>query len=153
MKLTQTVVGITALVVAGCANRMNTMVAPAYQGKTTPVPSLGLTGGGASVAFPAFVQKGYKIVDISSTNNDPIEEAKKKSIPFLATVDKVGTDGSSWDGFFDYSLRVTETENGSIVWSATAEYGQGGLLINQVKSSNKAMHDIVEKFSENFPPK
>ena len=129
------------------------MVAPSYQGKITPVTSLGLTGGGAAIAFPAFVQKGYKVVDISSTNTDPIEEAKRKSIPFLATVDKVGTDGSSWDGFFDYSLRVTETENASIVWSATAEYGQGGLTINQVKSSNKAMHDMVEKFSENFPPK
>ncbi len=145
-------VSIVALALSGCANKLNSMVAPSYQTKVTPVSSLGVTGGGASVGVPAFLHRGYKVVEVSNGMSGAVDEARKKSIPFLATIDSVGTEGSWWDGFFDYAMRVTDTTTGAIVWSATAEYGQGGILINQVKSSKSAMRDMVEKFSRNFPP-
>ena len=132
---------------------MNTMVSPDYQTRVTPVSTLGVSGAGASIAVPSFVKRGYKVLDISSLNGDPLEEAKKKSAAYLVIVDPVGTSHAAWDGYFDYSLRVTETATGTIVWSATAEYGQSGLSINKVKSSIQAMDDIVEKFSKHFPPK
>ena len=143
---------VVAMTLTGCANKMNSMVAPVYQTKVTPVSSIGVTGGGASVGVPAFLHRGYKVVEVSNGMSGAVEEARKKSIPFLATIDSVGTEGSWWDGFFDYAMRVTDTTTGAIVWSATAEYGQGGILINQVKSSKSAMRDMVEKFSRNFPP-
>lgn len=146
-------VSAVVLLLSGCANKMNSMVAPAYQTRVTQVSSLGVTGGGASVAAPAFLQRGYKVIEVSGGMSGAVEEARKKAIPFLATVDAVGAEGSWWDGFFDYSMRVTETKTGAIVWSATAEYGQGGFFINQVKSSKSAMKDMVEKFSRNFPPR
>ncbi len=142
-----------AIPLSGCVNRINSMTAPTYQAKTTPVSALGITGGGAAVAIPAFVRAGYKVVDTPSSSSDPLSVAKSKNLPFLANIDAVGTEGSWWDGFFDYSMRVTEVENGTIVWSSTAEYGQGGMFINQVKSSDSAMRDMVSRFSKSFPPK
>jgi hypothetical protein len=142
-----------SVVLSGCAYQtMSSQVSPIYETKITPVSSLGLTGGGASVAFPAFINKGYKITDMSNFQGDLLEDAKKKSVTYLVTVDSVGTDGAWWDGNFDYSMRATNTESGSVVWSATAEYGEGA-TIKQVKSTNRAMYDMVNDFAKNFPPK
>lgn len=149
---------LTALLLAlvlssvGCANRLNTMVAPEYESTHTAVSYLGITGQGTSAATPAFIEKGYKIVEISNNNGSPFSYAKSQHIPFVATIDPVGTEGSFWDGFFDFSMHVSRTDTGAIVWSATAEYGQGGIFINQVKSTKEAMHDMVENFSKYFPP-
>jgi hypothetical protein len=143
---------VASLALVGCANRMDSMVAPAYKSKVTPVRLLGITGGGSAVATPAFVGRGYRVVDIPASSTDPLLSAKSKHATYLATVDPVGAEGSWWDGFFDYALRVTEVLSGTIVWSAAAEYGQGGVFINQVKSSRSAMRDMVEEFSKNFPP-
>jgi hypothetical protein len=153
MKTIAVVMGLASLTLCGCANHINTMVAPSYQEKLTPVSSLGITGGGTSMAVPAFVQRGYKVIDIPASSDSALEIARRKSIPYLATVESAGTEGSWWDGFFDYAMRITETDTETIVWSATAEYGSGGLDINQVKSSRKAMDDMVKEFSKSFPPK
>ena len=91
-------------------------------------------------------------MDMSNFQGDLLEEAKKKSVTHLVTVGAVGTDGAWWDGRFDYSMRATDTQSGNIVWSATAEYSQGA-IINQVKSTNQAMYDMVEDFAKSFPPK
>ena len=136
---------------AGCANRMATNVPSEYRDSVTEVESIGLAGEGVSAAFSAFIEHGYDVKELGS-QADYLSAAKQKKIPFIALVDKVGTDGSWWDGFFDYSMRVIETETESIVWSASAEYGQGGVFINQVESTENAMSEMVENFSKTFPP-
>jgi PBP1b-binding outer membrane lipoprotein LpoB len=143
MKIAVASVILGSLLSVGCANRMNAVVAPRYQSKVTPVSSIGVTGQGASVAFPAFAQRGYNVIESSGDS---------RKAPFLATVDAVGTDGAWWDGVFDFSMRVAEVATGHVVWSATAEYGNG-VTINQVRSGKDAMRDMVESFAKNFPPK
>lgn len=144
---------VICLLSADCANQLHSVVSPNYRSKITPVSAIALTGEGASIAVPAFVAKGYKVQDIATGSGDPIELAKNKHIPFLASVDRVGTDEAVWNGFFKYSMRVTDTNNRNIVWSADGKYGQAGILINQVESNNTAMSEMVEKFSECFAPR
>jgi len=140
------VIGMT-----GCGNRMKASVAPEFTGKQTLVDSLGISGDGTAAAIPAFQRAGYSVVDLSTASSvagaDP-----KHAVPYIAFVDKVGTDGAWWDGFFDFSMRVTETSTNKIVWSATAEYGQAGLFINQTKSTDEAMNAMVADFAKSFPP-
>ena len=88
---------------------------------------------------------------INSGNKDAIVVAREKSIPYIAKIDKVGTDGAWWDGVFDFSMRVVDVTNETIVWSANAEYGSGA-TIRQVEQTNKAMSDMVKDFSKTFPP-
>ena len=135
----------------GCSDQMTATMHPEYQAKITPISTIALTGEGATIAFPAFVAKGYQVKDIGGSG-DPIEIARSQNIPFIAIVDKVGTDEAVWDGFFKYSMRVTNTANRNIVWSANGKYGQSGILINQVKSNKNAMEDMVNNFSLSFPP-
>lgn len=111
-----------------------------------------MAGPGASIAFSALIERGYKVQDVSAGAPSSLEQAKAKGIPFVAFVDKAGTDGAWWDGMFDFAMRVTDANSGDIVWSANAEYGGHGLTINQVKSTKKAMNDMVSKFAEFFPP-
>ncbi len=139
------------VVMGGCANRLKCDVAPDFVGKHTAVARLGITGGGTSAAIPAFQKAGYQVVDLGS-GDDPVERAASKQIPFVASVEKVGTDGAWWDGFFDFSMRVTETQSQKVVWSASAEYGQGGVFINQTKSTEEAMRAMVADFAKHFPP-
>lgn len=120
-------------------------------GKSTDVQALGIAGGGAAAATPAFQQAGYRTVDLGGSQ-DAVSMAKSRGVPFLAWVDATGTEGSWWDGFFDYSMRVIDCSNSSVVWSATAEYGQAGIFINQTKSTQEAMRDMVADFSKSFPP-
>jgi len=141
------------LLLSGCANRLSSTIAPSYQNSTTPVSSIGVTGQGANLALPAFVKRGYLVKDLGNDSNDALIKAANRNIPYVAIVDPVGTEGSWWDGFFDFSMRVTEVLTESIVWSGIAEYGQGGVFINQVNSTNEAMEDMVENFSKKFPPK
>jgi len=142
---------LAAVALVGCGNRLKGDVAPDYLGKQTGVSQLGITGGGTSAAIPAFQKAGYKVIDLG-TAPDANEKAAAKNIPFVAAVDAVGTDGAWWDGFFDFSMRVTETKSHQIVWSATAEYGQGGMFINQTKSTDEAMRAMVADFAKSFPP-
>jgi len=137
----------------GCANRLVTTTAPQFQNKTVVVNKIGVTGAGASVAAQAFLEEGYSVVDLGNGAVSALKQAKEDSIPFMATIEPVGTDGSWWDGFFDFAMRVTEIITGSIVWSAQAEYGQGGLFINQTESTKAAMRDMVRDFKKHFPPK
>ncbi len=143
--------GGVILLTSGCAARMNTTVNPDFTNKITQVSALAITGAGGTDAVPSFINKGYKVIDVGQSNN-PIEYAKSKSIPYLVTVDAIGTSHAWWDGIFDYSMRVTDTSDGNIVWSATANYGNG-LAVNQMAATKKAMHDMVDKFSMIFPPK
>jgi hypothetical protein len=142
---------LACVTMGGCANRLKCDVAPDFVGKHTAVARLGITGGGTSAAIPAFQKAGYQVVDLGS-GADPVERAASKQIPFVALVEKVGTDGAWWDGFFDFSMRVTETQSEKIVWSASAEYGQGGVFINQTKSTEEAMRAMVADFAKHFPP-
>lgn len=141
-------IGFSAI---GCGNRLKAQVAPEFVGRKVEVERLGITGEGTAAAIPAFQRAGYVVVDLadSSARSD---EAKQPAAPFVANVDKVGTDGSWWDGFFDYSMRVTETSTKRIVWSSTAEYGQSGVFINQTKSSDEAMTAMIADFAKTFPP-
>jgi hypothetical protein len=49
-------------------------------------------------------------------------------------------------------MRVAETKNQQIVWSATAGYGQGGMYINRTNSTEDAMRAMVADFAKSFPP-
>ena len=140
-----------APLLGGCGNRLKTNTDPEFIGKSTFVERLGITGGGASAAIPSFQKAGYLVIDLG-TGEDPLERARTQGIPFVASVDAVGTDGSWWDGFFDFSMRVTETKGKRIVWSAIGEYGHGGLFISQTNSTDEAMLAMVADFARNFPP-
>lgn len=139
--------------VFGCANQMHSVVVPEYQSKIIEVSSIAVTGEGSSIAVPALISRGYKIKDIPSGSGDLVEIAKSNGIPFIASVDRVGTDESIWNGFFKYSMHVTETRTRTVVWSADGKYGKGGVFINQVDSNNDAMREMVADFAKSFPPK
>lgn len=142
----------TLFLASGCATQtMVSTTSPEYKGKINYVEMIGLTGQGASAAFHAFVEQGYRVKEINSGNKDAIVVAREKSIPYIAKIDKVGTDGAWWDGVFDFSMRVVDVINETIVWSANAEYGSGA-TIRQVEQTNKAMSDMVKDFSKTFPP-
>ena len=136
----------------GCGNRLSSTISPTYQDLSTPVSSIGVTGAGANLALPAFVNKGYQVKDLGNDSNVALAKARNRRIPYVAIVDPVGTEGSWWDGFFDFSMRVTKVLTETVVWSGIAEYGQGGVFINQVSSTSEAMRDMVEDFSKKFPP-
>ncbi len=134
----------------GCS-KLKTHVGPDYQGKTTFVDKLGMCGAGASAATPAFQQAGYLVIDLGQTTENPIRTARAQRIPFVAIVEATGTDGAWWDGKFDFSMRISESTNGSIVWSATGEYSAGP-VIDQTGSTSRAMRDMAEDFKKSFPP-
>ena len=135
----------------GCNNRMKASIAPEFLGKQIAVESLGISGDGTAAAISAFQKAGYAVIDLSAASTLAGADSKR-SVPYVAIVDKVGTDGAWWDGFFDFSMRVTETSTNKIVWSSTAEYGQAGVFINQTKSTDEAMTAMVADFAKTFPP-
>jgi S1-C subfamily serine protease len=135
----------------GCGNKLKADVAPEFLGKSTPVDRIGIAGAGTAAAVSAFQKAGYRLVDLG-TSDDPISIASRSRIPYVASIDRVGTDGAWWDGFFDFSMRVTQTNSKRIVWSATGEFGQGGIFINQTKSTSEAMTAMVFEFAKSFPP-
>ena len=134
----------------GCST-LKASVSPAYQGKMTEVARIGVAGEGATGAAPAFQAEGYMVIDIGSDTGAPMEAAKRLDVPFVAIIDAVGTDGAWWDSVFDYSMRVTETSSGQIVWSGRGEFGEG-LVISQTSSTSRAMLAMVKDFKRNFPP-
>ena len=138
---------------SGCANTLNSHVSAEYQEKQTEIDSIALAGPGASMAASAFDEFGYNVVDIGTGQDDPVERAKNLGVPYVAVVARVDSEGSWWDGFFAFSMRVTETIKRKIIWSAQGNFGQGGILINQADSTKNAMHDMVKDFSKTFPPK
>jgi S1-C subfamily serine protease len=142
---------VALLSLVGCGNKLKADLAPDYLGRSTAVERIGIAGAGTAAAVPAFQQAGYRVIDLGTTD-DPIASAAHGGIPFVASVDRVGTDGAWWDGFFDFAMRVTETKSKRIVWSATGEYGQAGLFINQTKSTSEAMSAMVADFAKSFPP-
>lgn len=142
---------LTCLPLAACGNRLKADVAPEFAGKIVQIESIGITGEGTAAAIPAFQRAGYSVVDLGLAAQTTVK-IEPPSIRYVASVDRVGTDGSWWDGFFDYSMRVTDTTGNRIVWSATAEYGQSGIFINQTKSTEQAMSAMVANFAKTFPP-
>jgi hypothetical protein len=142
---------VALFLISGCATqKIVSTTSPEYKGKINNVKMIGLTGQGASVAFYAFVEQGYRVKEINSGNKNIMVVAREKSIPYVAKIDKVGTDGAWWDGVFDFSMRVIDVSNETIVWSAYAEYGSGA-TIRQVEQTKKAMSDMVKDFSKTFP--
>ena len=155
IRIVRSIVGVVFILIlfTGCSNSLSSTITPRYQNTRTYITSIGVTGTGATLAFPAFIEKGYQVKDLGNNSNSAMKEAKRRKIPFLATVDPVGAEGSWWDGVFDFSMRVTDVLSDSVVWSATAEYSQGGFTIDQVKTTKEAMKGLVEDFSKTFPPK
>jgi len=147
------VVAVVLISVTGCANRLESHTSAEYSGKRTPVDRIAISGKGASIAVPAFDRFGYRVVDLGSTSGDLIEKAVAQKVPFIATIDPVDSDGAWWDGYFVFSMRVTETIKRMIVWSAQADYGQSGIFINQAKTTKEAMADMVADFAKHFPPR
>ena len=107
------------------------------------------------MAAPAFDEFGYNVVDIGTGQDDPVERAKNLGVPYVAVVAPVDSEGSWWDGFFAFSMRVTETIKRKIIWSAQGNFGRGGIFIpiNQAYSTKNAMYEMVKDFSKTFPPK
>ena len=142
---------VATITIAGGCSSLKTHTAPDYRSKITPVAKLGMCGAGASAAVPAFQEVGYLVVDLGQSTDNPIQYARNDGIPFVAIIEPTGTDGAWWDGMFDFSMRITETEDGTVVWSATGEYSAGP-IIDQTGSTSRAMKDMAEDFKENFPP-
>jgi hypothetical protein len=138
------------VVVTGCSNRLESHTSADFVGKQTPVDRIAVGGQGASIAVPAFDRHGYKVVDLGSGNL--IEKAIAQKVRFIATVDPVDSNGAWWDGYFVFSMRVTETIKRLIVWSAQADYGQSGIFIDQATTTKEAMADMVDDFAKHFPP-
>lgn len=91
------------------------------------------------------------MLDLGTDSGAALEAAKARSIPFVAIIDPTETGTAWWNGFYNFSMRVTEVTSGAIIWSGTAQYGTGGLTINQVKSTSSAMRDMVADFGKHFP--
>ncbi|MGD0812604.1 MAG: hypothetical protein ABSA83_03290 [Verrucomicrobiota bacterium] len=142
-----------ACFVNGCANQFATTIAPLYSDKVTPVASLGLTGEGASAAAPAFVGLGYNVRDLGIDSLIALQHASARAIPFVAIVDPIGTKSAWWNGRYSFSMRIKVIPSGTTVWSGTARYGSGGILINEDESTTRAMDDLVADFAKHFPPK
>jgi hypothetical protein len=138
--------------VNGCAHRLATTTSPLYSKTVTQVPSIGLTGEGASAASPAFIGQGYNVHDLGIETVSALHRAKLRSIPFVAIVDPIGTSTAWWNGCYHFSMRVMEISSGRIVWSGTARYGSGGITVNEDKSTTRAMDDMVADFGKHFPP-
>ena len=141
---------IAVAITSGCGT-LKAHTAPEYCSKTTPVDKLGMCGAGASAAVPAFQNAGYLVVDLGQTTSNPTADARDIGIPFVAVVEPTGTDGAWWDGMFDFSMRISETANGTVVWSAIGEYSAGP-IIDQTGSTSRAMKDMAEDFKKRFPP-
>ncbi len=146
------ILAITAgLLLTGC-NSLRSAINPDYKDTITPIFKLGVTGGGATPASQAFMELGYQVIDLGNDSSKALEASKAQFIPFLATAEPVGTEGSWWDGVFDFTMRVAETGEGVVVWSAIGEYKSSVLGINQDGSTRKAFRDMVKDFSQYFPP-
>jgi hypothetical protein len=86
---------VIVLFFSGCAsNKLSSTVSPHYKDKITPVSAIGVAGSGASAAFPAFVERGYLVKDVGQTSSEAVDRAKGESIPYVALVNPVGTDGA-----------------------------------------------------------
>ncbi len=148
-----TLLAAFACLVNGCANQFAATTSPLYSNKVTPVPSIGLTGEGASAASPAFIELGYNVRDMGVDSIGALDHAKARSIPFVAIVDPIGTSSAWWSGRYNFSMKVKEIPSGTTVWFGTARYGSGGILISEANSATRAMDDMVADFAKHFPPK
>jgi hypothetical protein len=142
-----------ACFVNGCANQFAATTSPAYSDKVIPVASIGLTGEGASEASTAFTGLGYNVRDLGIDSLGALKDAQAQSIPFVAIVDPVGTKTAWLNGRYNFSMKVKKIPSGATVWSGTARYGSGGILINEDESTTRAMDDLVADFAKHFPPK
>lgn len=144
---------LTLVLLTGCAsNKYNSTVHPDYLGKKISVESMGICGPGATMAAHAFIAEGYRLTDYGADSSFAVEKAKTTNADFLAIVDPVGTDQAVWSGLFSFGMRVTNLKTGYVVWSANAVYGTGGATIQQAKSTQAAMQDMVRDFAKTFPP-
>ena len=100
---------LVALLVSGCANTLTSHVSLEYKNKQTEIDSIALAGAGASLAASDFDELGYNLVDIGTGKDDPIDRAKNLGISYIAIVAPIDSEGSWWDGFFAFSMRITET--------------------------------------------
>jgi hypothetical protein len=142
---------LAAITFAGCANRLRTTVAPEFASTVTQVDTVGVGGPGASHAAQAFIELGYKPVDLGSASADVIETAKTKGVRFVAIADATDTSEAVWNGFFTFGMRVSDSVTGSVVWSGSATYGGGG-GINQQSATKRAYIALVRDFAKCFPP-
>jgi len=78
------------LLLSGCANRLSSTIAPSHQNSTKPVSSIGVTGPGANLAFPAFIKKGYQVKDLGNDSNAALIKAVNRNIPYVAIAKACG---------------------------------------------------------------
>lgn len=148
-----TFLAVFASLANGCAHRLTTATSPSYAKTVTPVSSIGLTGDGASIASPAFIGQGYMVRDLGMDSVNALHRARLLSIPFVVIVDPIGSKTAWVNGCYNYSMKVEEIPSESIVWSGTARYGSGGILIDEAKATTRAMDDMVADFAKHFPPR
>jgi hypothetical protein len=143
---------VLLVTLTGCGNKLRSTVAPEFQRRTVPISRIGVGGPGASIASQEFIAAGYKTVDVGTSITEAVAIGRQQGVPFVATVDPIDTSQAVWNGFYSFSMRVSETPGGSIVWSSSATYGQGGMFINLQKSSRDAYKAMVQDFATTFPP-
>lgn len=152
MKITCLWVVLIALFLLGGCNQLRATVSPSFQGKTVPVDKIGVGGAGASIAVQEFIGAGYNAAELGAVADDALNKARQLGFPYIAIVDAVDTSQSVWDGFYSFSMRVSDSKTGSIVWSGSATYGQGGIFINLQASAKEAYHDLIADLAKTFPP-
>jgi hypothetical protein len=146
----------TALLLAcftavGC-DSMRSTLAPEYRGRTIPVRGIGIAGPGASLATQEFIAQGYHVHELGTITGSVVETARNQQLPYVAVVDGVDTSTAVWDGMYSFSMRVSDTDTGVVVWSASGTYGQGGIFIDLQTSSKNAMKAMIADFGKTFPP-
>lgn len=144
--------GLILIGAVGCADRMRSTVATRLANQTHPVPRIGVAGPGASIAAQEFLRQGYQTIELGPSAVDVIAVAKAQRVPYVATVDAVDTSQAVWNGMFSYSMRVSDTNSGEIVWSSSGSFGQGGMFINAQASNKNAMKRMITDFRKTFPP-
>ena len=133
---------LAVLLSGGCANSMRATVAPEYLNKTTTVDKIGVGGPGASNATPAFIELGYQAIDVGISASEATAAAAARGLRFVAIVDATDTSQAVWNGFFSFSMRVSEVKSGVVVWTGGATYGSGGVFISAQGSTSAAYSDL-----------
>lgn len=140
------------LLLPGCGDSMRSTLAPEHQGRIVAISSIGVAGPGTSLATQEFIAQGYNVHDLGASGIDTVESARRQGLSYVAIVDAVDTSQAVWNGFYSFAMRVSNATTGSIVWSASGTFGQGGMFINLQSSSKNAMKAMIADFAKTFPP-
>ena len=113
--------------------------------------SIGVASPGASLATQEFITQGYNVHELGNADTGSMVAARGQQLPFLAVVDAVDTSRAVWDGTYSFSMRVSNTEAGAVIWSSSGTFGQI-ITIDLQASSKNAMKAMISDFGKTFPP-